>query len=476
MKVTEGRHGRLFAVLVTALVLLGLSATAAQAAPKALPGNKAYSGYSHDIKTYAAGGAVTSGPVVAAGVGCSDKSPLYFQDSAATVSLGGIAVGTETTVSQGLKSGAVQETRSTYDAANVNLPLGVGFGVTADAISVRSSTFYNTGTGVFTTSSAMTVTNLQVKVSALAPAIITINGTVAPNTGFDLGPLGQLTLHATQNLGGAQFGAVGLMATGIKLSLLSLVSSSVGETYSSLYGETDQTYMFGAGEGLTVATSDNLLKVGPLVTAQLPCIGNGNLTANVAGVNGLPAALGSLGAVTSTATGTRSGLSADAVTTSEVAGVNLLGGLVSATAVKSTAHVSTADGASSVSTTGSGSVLTNLLVAGVPVSVNAAPNTTITLPGIGYVVINQQYAFASGIDVRALVVHVSAGNSLGLPTVDIVVARSFAVLVGPQMSAGAFNQAQKFLAKETTKSQQLSTNQKALVDGSLKKAHVLPQH
>ena len=70
--------------------------------------------------------------------------------------------------------------------------------------------------------------------------------------------------------------------------------------------------MYGQGEGVRVAAADQALTVGPLVTAQLPCVGNGGSTASVVGTNGLPALLGNLGAVTSTATGTRAGLDADA--------------------------------------------------------------------------------------------------------------------------------------------------------------------
>ncbi|MEO7446766.1 MAG: choice-of-anchor P family protein, partial [Humibacillus sp.] len=181
---TMRRGGQVSRVFLAAALITGMTAASAQSAPT-LQGNKAYSGYAHDIKTYV-GGAVTSGPVVAAGVGCSDRAPLYFQDSAANVSFAGVSLATDLTKSEGLKSGTVQTNRSTFDATYVNLPIVTnGLKLTADAITVVSTTNYDTAAGTFTTSSSMNVTNLKVQ-DNLLPAIITINGAVGANTGFNI--------------------------------------------------------------------------------------------------------------------------------------------------------------------------------------------------------------------------------------------------------------------------------------------------
>lgn len=115
--------------------------------------------------------------------------------------------------------------------------------------------------------------------------------------------------------------------------------------------------------------------------------------------------------------------------------------LVTAVAVRSraTSHADTSNG--SVSTS-AGTTFTGLKVLGLPVDVNVAPNTTINLPGIGYVVLNEQTCDGgglavngscagyphSGITVRAVHVVVTVlDNLLGLkPAVQVVVAEAHA--------------------------------------------------
>ena len=78
---------------------------------------------------------------------------------------------------------------------------------------------------------------------------------------------------------------------------------------------------------------------------------------------------------------------------------------------------------------------------GLPVGVTPAPNTTINLPGIGFIILNEQFcdggtaashacsgATASGLTVRAIRVVVTVANGLlGLnPGVEVVVAEAHA--------------------------------------------------
>jgi hypothetical protein len=115
--------------------------------------------------------------------------------------------------------------------------------------------------------------------------------------------------------------------------------------------------------------------------------------------------------------------------------------LVTATAVRSQAR-SHADPTNGSVSTSAGSTLAGVRVLGLPVDVDVAPNTTIDLPGIGFVVLNEQtcdgggLAVAgscsgyphSGITVRALHVVVTVlGNALGLqPGIQVVVAEAHA--------------------------------------------------
>lgn len=440
---------KLALVLALSVATVGFGA---QPASAAVEGNKTFNGYSHDIKVYAAGGALNAGPVAAAGVGCSDQAPLYYSVGLANVALAGVTLGTSNTTSQATKTGDVQTVTSTYQATGVRMPLLGLIELKADAITVTSTVNYDTAAHTFTNSSTMNVTNLKAGSTVPGvPPIISVNGIVAPDAGLlNVPGVATIGLHSTQVLGSDAAGVMGKMNRGISVQILGqTVSTVIGETYAALYGETDQNWLFGAGEGVTVATSDQTLAVGPLVTAQVPCAGGDLVSASLPSVT-LPGTLGSLGAVTSTAVGDRSGLSGSATTTSQVAGVNLLGGTVTADVVSSNSHAETSNGGQTVSTTGTSS-FANLVVAGVPVSVDTPVNTVIQLPaGVGYVVVNGRTDYAVGVETIPLVVHVNAVGPT--PAIDIVVARSYAVVLGPTTNDAAAAKAMTLLDEATLQS------------------------
>jgi hypothetical protein len=171
-----------------------------------------------------------------------------------------------------------------------------------------------------------------------------------------------------------------------------------------------------------------------LVAVTLPA--NGSLVAAKA------ADSSSLGTVTSTAS--------DSVDVAEAAGeetaplcvlrTSPTACVVTATAVRSEAR-SHADGVNGSVSTDTGTTLANVKVLGLSVAANITPNTTINLPGIGYVVLNEQTCDGgglavhscagfphSGITVRAVHVVITVlGNALGLqPGVEVVVAEAHA--------------------------------------------------
>lgn len=458
---------KLAIVLAISVAAIGFGA---QPASAAIEGNKAINGYAHDIKVYAAGGAVNAGPVSAAGVGCSDKSPLYYSNGVANVALAGVTLGTSNTTSQASKSGNVQTVTSTFQATGVDMPLLLGLALKADAITVTSTVTYDTVAETFTNSSTMNVTNLTVR-NGLLPPIISLNGIVAPDaTPINIPNVATIGFHSTNLYGSDAAGLMGKMNTGIRVQLLGqTVNTAIGETYAALYGETDQNWLFGAGEGVRVITSDDLLEVGPLVTAQVPCAGGGPVQSSLPSVT-LPGDLGSLGVVTSTAEGTHSGLNGAATTTSEVAGVNLAGGLVTADVVSSTSHAETANGGQTVSKNGTSSTFANLVVAGVPVDLNTPVNTVIQLPtNLGYVVVNGRTEFASGVETLPLVVHLNAVGPT--PAIDIVVARSYAFVLGPTTGDAAAAKAMAFMSEDSLQ----SSISNELTKGDLAKSGAAPK-
>jgi len=114
---------------------------------------------------------------------------------------------------------------------------------------------------------------------------------------------------------------------------------------------------------------------------------------------------------------------AGAQSVASAADINVLGGLITADEVVATVTSSrTADGAVS---NANGSTFENLVVAGVPVTFGdgaVAPNTNMDLPGVGYVVLNEQIPSGDGVTSSGMTVNMihvymqSLGGLLGSPT------------------------------------------------------------
>ena len=107
----------------------------------------------------------------------------------------------------------------------------------------------------------------------------------------------------------------------------------------------------------------------------------------------------------------------DAVSTASLGSVNILNGLITTTGVVAIA-TSTAEGSDAY-----GSSLANLVVNGVSMSA-PEPNTRVNLPGVGYVVLNEQIATASGITVNMIHVVLQQVGLLGTQTLGNIIVGS----------------------------------------------------
>lgn len=165
---------------------------------------------------------------------------------------------------------------------------------------------------------------------------------------------------------------------------------------------------------------------GPIAPVSLYC--NVLMSSNANRV--LAVSLGSAlvsGTATDTVASTHSTSGATMQSTSTVQGLSALNGFVRASAVHAVAN-SMGSGAG-VSSNANGSSFVNLIIAGLPVSANAAPNTTLALPGIGSVVLNEQIrvqnAAYTSIQVNMIHIRVTLPNALGLKTgTNIIVAHA----------------------------------------------------
>lgn len=153
-----------------------------------------------------------------------------------------------------------------------------------------------------------------------------------------------------------------------------------------------------------------------LASTTLPTYGGVNAASlDAAGLPGLLSA-SALNTVTSGMLDTRS---TTAQTTSELGNVSVLNGLISADQVLAVAS-SYVNGTAAASDA-VGSALTGLVVAGQSFSATPAPNTRVSLPGVGYVILNEQSitntATGSGITVN--MIHVMMQGLLGAKTGEI---------------------------------------------------------
>ncbi len=132
-----------------------------------------------------------------------------------------------------------------------------------------------------------------------------------------------------------------------------------------------------------------------------------------------------------------------AQSTATAADVNILSGLITADeVVANVLSSSTANGALS---NADGSTFANLVVAGVPITSGdapVAPNTNIPLPGVGYVVLNEQVPSGDGVRSSGMTVNMIhvfeqtpilglLGQVLGYQTVGEIIVGSATSSVGP---------------------------------------------
>ena len=157
-----------------------------------------------------------------------------------------------------------------------------------------------------------------------------------------------------------------------------------------------------------------------LVTATLPADGGVVSSDLVAGY--VPGLLQS-GCVTAVATGEGGSDLASAQTIASAADVNLLGGLI--TAARVIAVSSAVGGADVLESAAEGSGFTGLVVAGVSLGGDGdytpAPNTRMNLPGVGYVILNEQVRGGSGARITVNMIHVVLQGILGTRTGEVVV-------------------------------------------------------
>jgi len=307
--------------------------------------------------------------------------------------------------------------------------------ITADAIKAVANTSADAST-IKSTPRGSTFVNLEI---AGEP----IDANVAPNTRVDLAGVGHVILKSVRKSGdGERKGSITVeMLTAVVTEANSFglpVGSRIVVAHAvSGYSRTDvKAELGGHAYAAQALTTTDLIKnrVGRAALVVVGCEGTGGKV-RTNNVNSLDVGQTlSSGTGTTTAYGKQLATGGVAKTTATVEDLSLLNGLITADAVKAVAQDRFTDGQRTSSTEGSGFV--NLKVGDVLVPLDAAPNTRLNLPGIGYVIVNEQQVPSSltsstaRVKVNGLRIVIRKDNTLGLPVgTQIIVAHAEATAV-----------------------------------------------
>lgn len=179
-----------------------------------------------------------------------------------------------------------------------------------------------------------------------------------------------------------------------------------------------------SGEAFGTFVQTPFASQGKTPVATLPSVsaGNGEMAEASADNNSVPGAV-STDLLTSVTSGALGASKAGAQSVATVADVGVLDGLITATRVF--AVVSSTRSGSTATSDANGSTFDGLVVNGIPFGENVAPNTRVDLPGVGYVVLNEQSRSGDGISSSGITVnmiHVVLQDALtGFKTGEIIV-------------------------------------------------------
>lgn len=340
----------------------------------------------------------------------------------------GKVLGAKATISSTFtqKTDSTAEVKNTSTINGLNALAGM---ITADNV--------NASADVSATASAMTPSSAGSGFTNLKIAGQSVPDQVAPNTSMPLPGIGTVTLNKVVTAG--KFRQNGQI-------LVEMMSIQVTERNNSLgipngskivighaaaaFTRNQPAYVFNgqafASAANGAAGNDLENRIGKGAPVSIDCAGTGGKTISNS-LNGLAVSgLMSSGDAITTAFAGPQGDAQVARTTASVANLSMIGGLITAPSIQAVAQDSIQGSKETASTDGSG--FSGLTIAGVAVPVDAPPNTSLPLPGIGTVVVNEQIVKNSGnVTVNGLHITVTSPNTLGMPVgSELIVAHASA--------------------------------------------------
>jgi hypothetical protein len=315
---------------------------------------------------------------------------------------------TDTVTSTHTATTADVHAKSTIQSANILTGL-----ITADAVTANAFS-HATATNASSTGNAIFV-NLVVAGSH-------ISATPAPNTTIPLPGLGSVVLNEQSGpVNGVNHTRISVNAIDVRITQTNTFGLPVGTRIIIAHAQSsfDRTSVLAAVDanayGLLGVTKvgSSFVKSGPWALATIPCTG-GSSNVSVASVT--LAGVGSTGTITDKAFGQITSQGPSANSSSNVQSVNLLNATITADVVSTKALAAFINGSGSASAT---TTLVNAKVLGVSISANPTRNTRITIPGLGFVVVNEQKVIitstGASASVNAFDIVVTTSNSFGLP-------------------------------------------------------------
>ncbi len=359
------------------------------------------------------GNLVKSGPTAKSGIGggCgTTKAPQHSENTILSVNLAPtVTTGVIFTTADGIVlQNGTQRARATAETYGANLLGGL---ISADLVKAVS-TITHDASGFHTSPAGTQFVNLVVAGNLLGVS-------TAPNTRIELAGLGYVIINEqiakTTKGGGKSLTVNGIHVVITQANLLNLKVGThiiVSHAFSTLSGPGISGTLDGFAYG-TNANVANVIISGRTAQVAVGCLGtNGVVKTNQILQVQVPG-LVSVGEVVDTAQGSVNGTSATAETTSTIQAVNVLADLVRADVVKADAHASKLNGA--VTLSDSGSSFVNLSVEGFAnIDANVAPNTKLTIAGLGTLYLHRVIKTQTDIEVRMIELVINQQNTLGI--------------------------------------------------------------
>jgi hypothetical protein len=328
------------------------------------------------------------------------------------------------------------ENETAAETTNVSLLSGV---ITADvvradadaiaagdhsAVSTAGSTFANLVIGGVKYANVPTNTTVKLTIPGSPGAYAILNEIFAATTTPAAGTLsgGTYAADVTVNM-------IHVFIPG----LLGAPSTEIIVSHAVAHADFPQTKLCPGGANQSVSGHAFVLGANLLGIVQATEVLSGPIPSNGGSASAstpsltLPQGLATLTTVSSNSQGKLNPTSSTASSQASVANVSLLNGMITATAVETDSGSSASAGTSQSSP--AGTKLLNITVAGQSFGATPPANTTITLPGLGFVVLNEQIPDApqggnhTGLTVRMIRVHIDTLGGV-IPGSEIIVAES----------------------------------------------------